>query len=234
VVAALIIGFDRVPLNSVDFSPFAERIANSKADFAYIFIGIGAPGVNYIKALHAQNVLSLDSKTWVIGTGETDDPNLKSFDDSTIGFYSSIPYALGLKNDENLKFLAFHKQKFGEVPGAFTVFAYDGIQVVYRMVEAQIDRQVRFGRRHGRGTRLHMEQSTRIRKDRARHARPHAGPACASGPARRRSSRERAGRHLPADQGSVGRDGHAEVGVCYRFAGTSGPRPRAMPLLNSV
>jgi branched-chain amino acid transport system substrate-binding protein len=135
--AGEIIGFDRVPLNSVDFSPFAERIANSKADFAYIFIGIGAPGVNYIKALHAQNVLSLDSKTWVIGTGETDDPNLKSFDDSAIGFYSSIPYALGLKNDENLKFLAFHKQKFGEVPGAFTVFAYDGIQVVYRMVEAQ-------------------------------------------------------------------------------------------------
>ena len=130
-----VVGEDRIPLNTVDFAPFAERIANSNADVVSVFIPPGAPSVGFLKALVAQGVMK---KMVVIGCAETDEADLHLFDDSIVGFYSSLYYAYGLPHEENVKFKAKLNEKFpGTLPSYSMVNAFDGMHLLYRMVEAQ-------------------------------------------------------------------------------------------------
>ena len=130
-----VLGEDRMALNTVDYAPFVERIANAKPDVVHVFIPNGAPAVNFIKALAARDLL----KTIVfIGVGESDDPDLPSLGESSVGYHSSIYYTATLKNDENKQFIAKHAEKFGaDVPNFAMVTAFDGMRVIYRMIESQ-------------------------------------------------------------------------------------------------
>jgi branched-chain amino acid transport system substrate-binding protein len=131
-----IVGEDRIPLNTIDFAPFVERIANAKPELVDIFIPGGAPAVSFMKAMGAQGLLG---KMTLIGQAEADDPDLHLFDDSLIGFYSSLYYAAAVPTETNRKFKAALTEKFGKgAAAAFaTVDAYDGMHVIYRMIEAQ-------------------------------------------------------------------------------------------------
>lgn len=133
-----IVGTDRIPLNTVDFAPYAERIANANPDAVVAFLVTGAPAVSALKALAARGILGSD-KIMVVGQAETDDPDLHLFDDSVLGFYSAHHYASGLTNSENAKFKEVFKKKFGgDTPiGLFVPPAYDGLRVIYKMIESQ-------------------------------------------------------------------------------------------------
>lgn len=133
-----IVGTERVPLNTVDFAPYAERIARAKPDAVITFLVTGAPAVAALKALAAQGVLG-NKNIMVIGQAETDDPDLRLFDNSVLGFYSAHVYASGLKNPENVKFKQCFDKKFGaKTPiGLFVGPAYDGMHVIYKMIESQ-------------------------------------------------------------------------------------------------
>jgi len=132
-----IIGSDRIPLSTVDFSPYVERIARSNADIVQMFILNGSPSVAFMRALAAQGVLGKD-KTF-IGIAETDDSDLSNFDDSIIGVYSSFNYAQSLDNDENRKFKDSYAKKFGSLDdlGYIQASAYDSMRVAYHMIESQ-------------------------------------------------------------------------------------------------
>jgi branched-chain amino acid transport system substrate-binding protein len=131
-----IVGEDRIPLNTVDFAPFAERVANSKADVLAIFIPNGTPSISFINALAQRGVLK---DTMVIGIDETDDFDLASFSDNVIGIYTSIFYASLLDNPENKAFVATAKKLYGPGyrVGANMVGDFDGVGLIYRMIEAQ-------------------------------------------------------------------------------------------------
>lgn len=135
---AEIVGIERIPMNTVDFAPYAERIANAKPDAVVTFLVTGAPAAAALKALSAQGILG-NKNIMVIGQAETDDPDLHLFDDSVLGFYSSHVYASGLKNSENTKFKEYFKKKFGAATpiGLFVSPAYDGMHVIYKMIESQ-------------------------------------------------------------------------------------------------
>ena len=135
---AQIVGTERIPMNTVDFAPYAERIANAKPDAVVTFLVTGAPAAAALKALSAQGILG-NKNIMVIGQAETDDPDLHLFDDSVLGFYSSHVYASGLKNSENMKFKEYFKKKFGDKTpiGLFVSPAYDGMHVIYKMIESQ-------------------------------------------------------------------------------------------------
>ncbi len=129
-----IVGKDRIPLNTVDFAPFAERIANANPDVLEVFIPPGAPAVGFIKALAARG---LTQKILIIGQGEAEDNDLHLFDDSVLNFHSIIYLAGSLDNPENNALKAVLRQKFGPdaAPSAFTIGAFDGLHVMYKMVE---------------------------------------------------------------------------------------------------
>lgn len=126
----------RVPLNTVDFAPFAERVKNARPDMVDIFVPPGAPAVSFSKALAAQGVMK---QNLVIGMGEAEDIDLNLFDDSVIGFHQALYYAEALQNPENKAFVATIKKKFGadKHPTFASVSAYDGMRLLYRMIEVQ-------------------------------------------------------------------------------------------------
>lgn len=126
-----------MPLSTVDYSPFAERIAAAKADVAYVFVPNGAPAIGLMRALAARRIIG--SATTVLSNDETDDTDMHLFDNSIIGVYSAHLYAIGLPYAENTKFKAALKAKFGPdaVPGALTAVSYSGMQALYHMIETQ-------------------------------------------------------------------------------------------------
>jgi branched-chain amino acid transport system substrate-binding protein len=130
-----VIGDDRAPLNTVDYAPFAERIANANPDLVVVFIPSGAPAISMMKALQVRGVTS---KAVVIGQAEADDPELSLYDDTIVGFYSALHYALGINNAENKRFrAAVRKTAPAAVPSFLMVGAYDGMRVMYKMIESQ-------------------------------------------------------------------------------------------------
>jgi branched-chain amino acid transport system substrate-binding protein len=131
-----IVGEDRIPLNTVDFSSFAERIAATKPDIIEIFIPPGSPAVGFVKALAARGVMK---DSIVIGEGEAEDPDLHLFDDAVKGFHSSIYYSSTLDTPENRAFKDSLKQNFGPtaLPSTFTLGAYDAMGLVFKMLETQ-------------------------------------------------------------------------------------------------
>ncbi len=133
-----IVGIDRIPLNTVDYAPYAARIANAKPDAVLTFLITGAPAVTALKAFAAEGILG-NKDILTVGVAETDDPDLHLFDDSIIGFYSSHHYASSLTNAANIKFKEVFKKKFGaDTPiGLFAPPAYDGMRVIFKMIESQ-------------------------------------------------------------------------------------------------
>jgi branched-chain amino acid transport system substrate-binding protein len=71
--------------------------------------------------------------------GLANDSDLPLFDQSAVGYYSVSYYAPALDNPENRKFKELLKKKYGDAgkPTFLMVGAYDGMQVMYRMIESQ-------------------------------------------------------------------------------------------------
>ncbi len=96
----------------------------------------GAPAVGFIKSLAARG---LTKKVLIIGQGEAEDNDLHLFDDSVVGFHSIIYLSSTINNPENQALKAALAKKFGPQTetSAFTVGAFDGLHLAYRMLQGQ-------------------------------------------------------------------------------------------------
>jgi len=132
-----IVGEDRIPLNTVDYAPFAERVARSDADVVQVFIPPGPAAVSFTRGLLTQGVR--EKGTLIMGVGETDEAFLASYDDSVVGIYSSFHYSRVLDNKENEQFKQQLAAKFGDnvAADAFVVQGYDGMHAVRHLIETQ-------------------------------------------------------------------------------------------------
>ena len=132
-----ILGEDRMPLNTVDYAPFIERIANANPDMVHVNMPNGAPATAFLRALGARGLIKRGMV--FVGVGEADDPDLPALGESALGYHSSLYYAASLDNAENKKFVAEIAKLLGpNEPANFAMAAaYDGMRVIYRMVEAQ-------------------------------------------------------------------------------------------------
>jgi branched-chain amino acid transport system substrate-binding protein len=130
------VGNLRMPLNTTDFAPFAERIANADPDVLNIFIPPGAAAVSFAKALAARG---LNKKLLTLGQGEADDSELPQFDDSILGFQSVISVNSYADTAENKVLTAWLQKNVGPDArsNAFSVGAYDAMQVAYKMIAEQ-------------------------------------------------------------------------------------------------
>jgi branched-chain amino acid transport system substrate-binding protein len=130
------VGNVRIPLNTADFAPFAERIANANPDVLQIFLPPGAASVGFSKALAARG---LTTKVMIIGQGEAEDSDLPLFDDAIIGFKSIIYIDANATNPENVAFSTWLQKNVGPTvrPNSFHIGAYDGMHLAYKMLNDQ-------------------------------------------------------------------------------------------------
>ena len=130
---------DAIPLNTVDFSPFAERIDAAAPQYLAMFIPPGAPAVSMVKALAARGILT---KTLVVGQGEAEDPDIHLFDGAILNFHSVIYYSSTMDTAENKQFIEALQAKFGQqaLPSTFTLGGYDSMALVFKAVsEGDLD-----------------------------------------------------------------------------------------------
>jgi branched-chain amino acid transport system substrate-binding protein len=130
------VGNVRIPLNTADFAPVAERIANANPDVLQIFLPPGAVSVGFNKALAARG---LTQKVMIIGQGEAEDSDLPLFDDSIVGFKSIIYVDANATNPENAALTGWLLKNVGPAarPNSFSIGAYDAMHLAYKMIADQ-------------------------------------------------------------------------------------------------
>ncbi len=130
------VGNVRMPVNTTDFAPFAERIANADPDVLEVFIPPGSAAVSFAKALAARG---LNKKLLIIGQGEAEDSELPQFDDSILGFQSVIYIDAYADNADTKALTAWLQKNVGPDarPNSFTIGAWDSMQVAYKMIADQ-------------------------------------------------------------------------------------------------
>ncbi|MFM9888152.1 MAG: ABC transporter substrate-binding protein [Burkholderiales bacterium] len=130
-----IVGEDRMPLNTADYAPFVQRIADAKPDGLYMFVPNGPPAVAFVKAVAAAKLQDRGVK--VMGIAETDDQDLPAIGPAAKGIYSAFYYTIALDTPANQKFVKAVTNRFGAEasPHAGCVGAYDGMKVIYQMIQ---------------------------------------------------------------------------------------------------
>jgi len=126
----------KVPLGTVDFSSYLQRVRDSKPDVIWAFIPHGPMTINLIGGyvqggFHAAGID-------LYGTTETEESSLPALGDGALGVITALHYAPYLDNPTNRKFLADYQAKYGkdELPDVASVAAWDGMRLLAHMIEA--------------------------------------------------------------------------------------------------
>ena len=130
-----ILGEDRMAMNTTDFAPFVQRIADAKPEAVYMFLSPGPSSIAFLKSIEAAKLKERGIK--ILGVAETDDQELESVGPVAKGVYSSLHYAVSLPSEMNQSFVKAVVSRFPKdgPPHAGCIGAYDGMRVIYKMIE---------------------------------------------------------------------------------------------------
>ena len=126
----------RTPLKNPDFSPFVQRIKDSKPDAVFMFVPAGEQSIAFMKAFEERGLAKEGIK--VIATGDlTDDDVLQSMGDPVVGVITSHHYSAHHDSPENKAFVAAFKQVGGGLarPNFMGVGGYDGMAAMAEVVK---------------------------------------------------------------------------------------------------
>ncbi|MCZ8377015.1 MAG: ABC transporter substrate-binding protein [Beijerinckiaceae bacterium] len=120
----------RVPLANPDFSPFLQKVADSKPDALLVFVPSGV-GSQFMKQFVERGLDK--SGIRLIGTGDvTDDDILNTIGDVALGVVTAHHYSAAHDSPENKAFVeAFRKANNGLRPNFMAVGGYDGMHALY-------------------------------------------------------------------------------------------------------
>lgn len=126
----------KVPVGTVDFTSYLQRLKNDAPPYVFIFMPVGPMSVGLVKAITNEKLDSMGIKP--IYTTELQDNDLPAVGDGAIGSMSALHYGPYLDNPKNKAFVAAYHQKYGnaDIPGMSTLAAYDGMQVIFQMIRA--------------------------------------------------------------------------------------------------
>lgn len=133
-----VIGKVRVPLASLDFTPFMQRAKDVKPDIVFGFVPAGKLSVQLMKAF---TDLGMD-KTGIklIGSGNlTTDEELQGMGDVALGKMTTYHYSVAADRPANRTFQSLFAKEYGDkVVGNFvTVTAWDAMDAIYAAIRAQ-------------------------------------------------------------------------------------------------
>ena len=125
VVKGEVVGEEYYPLGNTQFGSLINKIKLKKPDVIFVDV-VGGSTVAFFKQLKAAGVTGKTQK--VLTLSVTEDEMLGIGGENAEGFYSSMKYFQSLENDNNKKFVAAFKAKYGanSVIGDVTQAAYLG------------------------------------------------------------------------------------------------------------
>jgi branched-chain amino acid transport system substrate-binding protein len=127
-----VVGSVRVPMTTVEFAPYLQRVKDAKPDvlFAYVNAGDVAPAL--IKEYRQRGLAEAGIK--LIGTGDiTTEESLKVMGDAALDTVTVYPYSAGHRSELNTRFVRDFTQILGqnEQPTVMGVAGYDGMAAIY-------------------------------------------------------------------------------------------------------
>jgi len=130
----------RVPLKTTDFGPFMQKIRAVKPDALFVFGPGGPPTYAIIKAYSEAGLKQAGIR--FIGTGETSEVDLPGIGDAALGLETALHYSPAHPSPKNQLFMKTAAELApSTVLNAAAVGAYDGMTVIYRMIEATAGRR---------------------------------------------------------------------------------------------
>ncbi len=121
------------PLGSTDFSPYLARIAAAKPAAVYAVLS-GSDAVLFLKQF-AQFGLNRTVKLTIFGD-MVDEAFVNAVGDSTVGIYSSLPWAQNTPVSQNKVFTDAYKKKYDTPPGIFAVRGWNTARVIVEALKA--------------------------------------------------------------------------------------------------
>lgn len=121
----------KVPLNTVDYSAYLQRIKDEKPDAIHVFLPNGQPMVSFIKA-YKEKGLDKAGIRFLGGEGWADEDVLGMGGDAMLGIYTAGFYAYSRPGADNAKFLEAFSQTVGGrfKPNFLSVSAYDAMALI--------------------------------------------------------------------------------------------------------
>lgn len=125
VLKGKVVGEEYYALGHTDFGSLINKIKLKKPDVIYAIV-VGGSNVSFYKQLKAAGITS--DKWNLLTISVTEDEVLGIGGENLAGFYSAMKYFQSLDNENNKKFVAAFKKKYGEkaVIGDVTQAAYLG------------------------------------------------------------------------------------------------------------
>jgi branched-chain amino acid transport system substrate-binding protein len=126
----------RVPLRSLDFAPYLQKVRDTRPDAVFVFVPAGGAGLALMKQFTERGLGEAGIK--LIGTGDMlDDENINEMGDVALGIVTSHHYSAAHPSPTNRKFVeAFAKANKGLRANYMAVSAYDSMHVIYEALKA--------------------------------------------------------------------------------------------------
>lgn len=127
----------RMPLSTNDFSPIMQRIKDSGAQGVFAFLPSGPTTLGFVKAYNENGLKNAGIQVFAPGD-LTQESDLPALGDAALGMLTSFHYAVSHESAENKAFVEAASKAIGN-PAELTfpaVGAYDGMHVIYKMIEA--------------------------------------------------------------------------------------------------
>ncbi|MGO4354659.1 ABC transporter substrate-binding protein [Rhizobium sp. RAF36] len=127
----------RMPLATNDFSPIMQRIKDSGATGVFAFLPSGPTTLGFVKAYNENGLKTGGIQLFAPGD-LTQESDLPALGDAALGMLTTFHYAVSHDLPENKAFVEAAGKAIGN-PAELTfpaVGAYDGMHVIYKMIEA--------------------------------------------------------------------------------------------------
>lgn len=127
-----IIGSVRVPLMTVDFAPYLQRVKDSKPDVLFAFVNAGNVAPALFKDFKTKGLA--DDGIKLIGTGDiVYESILDVIGDNGLGATTVYPYSMQHPSELNRAYIQQFQAALGakERPTIMSVSAYDGMALIY-------------------------------------------------------------------------------------------------------
>jgi branched-chain amino acid transport system substrate-binding protein len=131
-----VVGELAAPLKNPDFSPFIQRVKDTKPDAAFIWFPSGELATAVVKTYRERGLDKENIK--LIGTSDAvDDMFLDAMGDAALGLITAGHYSLAHDSQKNKEFVRRYKEQFGSSPrpNFMAVAAYDGMAAIYEVVK---------------------------------------------------------------------------------------------------
>lgn len=125
-----ITGYTGVDLGTSDFAPALQEVQSSDADIVYSFFA-GGDAINFVTSYRDFGI-----EKSLLGEGWLTAPNLLGpIGDAAVGMRTSLHYSPALENEANQQFTSNYTEQYDTGPNVMSVAAYDGGQILARVVE---------------------------------------------------------------------------------------------------